>query len=169
MYTWGDDIDAQYLASFVDTSWTDATMDYFIREGIGIDSCNYEELYLSVYYWLETPYKYAGKSEKGIDCSTLVKTLYDEAYNLSLHGSSRDLYTQCEPIEKEELQEGDLIFFKINKSVISHVGMYLSDHKFVHASSVKGVTVADLRDDYYVRYFYSAGRVKPIEDTADVK
>ena len=168
-YTWDDDADAQMLAILIDTSWEDATIDYFIREGVHYDSCNYDELYTAVYDWLETPYKYAGKGEKGIDCSGLVKAVYKDAYNLVLSGSSRDLYAQCDPIDKDELQEGDLVFFKINRSVISHVGLYLGDNIFVHASSVRGVTLSDLTDDYYVRYFYSAGRIRPINDTADAE
>lgn len=166
-YTWDDDVEAQSLAVAVDPNWVGATLQYFVMEGIDYDSCNYDELYLSVFDWLETPYKYAGRTKNGVDCSSLVKALYSEAYNLQLSGSSRDLYAQCEPVDFENLQEGDLVFFKINKSVISHVGLYLSDYKFVHASTVSGVTVADLRDDYYVKYFYDAGRIAPANYTAD--
>lgn len=169
LYTWDDDSDAQMLATLVDTNWEDATINYFIREGIYYDSCNYDELYYSVYHWLETPYLYAGSSTDGIDCSSLVKAICKDSYNLILSGSSRSLYTQCEPIEKSELQEGDLIFFKINRSVISHVGLYLGDNIFVHASSVRGVTLSDITDDYYVKYFYAAGRIMPNNETAEVE
>ena len=59
------------------------------------------------------------------------------------------------------MQQGDLLFFAINKSnKISHVGIYLKDDKFIHASSARGVVVSSLNDDYYKKYFYAAGRVK---------
>ena len=52
------------------------------------------------------------------------------------------------------------MFFNINKGRISHVGIYLKDNKFIHASSYRGVVVNDLDENYYKRYFYAAGRVK---------
>ncbi len=106
-----------------------------------------------------TPYKYAGQGKKGIDCSGLVCRLYRDSYNISLEGSSRDLYKKTSSIRKQELREGDLVFFKIRKGRISHVGVYLGMNKFAHASLSMGVIVSDLDDPYYKKYFYSAGRL----------
>ena len=70
-------------------------------------------------------------------------------------------YNNCEPISKDALREGDLVFFHDGSgSRISHVGIYLRDNKFAHASSSRGVVIDDLNAKYYVNHFYAAGRVK---------
>jgi len=116
-------------------------------------------LYDNVSKWMGTPYKYAGQSTKGIDCSGFVCKLLQESYNLEVQGSSRDLHKQTTSIKKKDLREGDLVFFKIRKGRISHVGLYLGKNKFAHASLSSGVIISDLDDPYYEKYFYSAGRL----------
>ncbi|MCB9174407.1 MAG: C40 family peptidase [Flavobacteriales bacterium] len=133
--------------------------DFFCRNGIVIDSCSYDALYTVAYQWAETPYNYAGKSKKGIDCSGLVKKLYEKVYNMQLQGGSRDIYQQVIPIKnREDLIEGDLVFFKIYKNQISHVGLYLQDGNFIHASTRSGVIISNLNEDYYNKYYFSGGR-----------
>ncbi len=116
-------------------------------------------LYDNLCEWLGTPYKYSGQGKNGIDCSGLVCRLMQAAYNIELQGSSRELYKKVESIKKNDLREGDLIFFKIRKGRISHVGVYLGKNKFVHASSSSGVIISDLDEAYYKKYYYSAGRL----------
>jgi cell wall-associated NlpC family hydrolase len=66
----------------------------------------------------------------------------------------------CSPVDLNDLQEGDLIFFKTRKGRdITHVGIYLQDDQFVHASSSNGVMISSLREAYWSRNFVSAGRV----------
>lgn len=132
--------------------------DFFCRNGILIDSCSYNELYNETFQWIETPYNYAGNSKNGIDCSGLVKQLYEKVYNLKLQGGSKTIYEQVIPIIKEELKEGDLVFFKIRKNQISHVGLYLKDGNFIHASVKSGVIISNLNEDYYKKYYFSGGR-----------
>ncbi len=117
-------------------------------------------LYDNVSRWLGTPYKYAGLGKNGIDCSGLVCKLIKDSYNINIRGTSKDLYKQTQNIEKRDLREGDLVFFKIRKGKISHVGVYLGKNKFAHASTSLGVTVSDLDEPYYLKYYYSAGRLK---------
>ena len=62
------------------------------------------------------------------------------------------------PVGKDDLKEGDLVFFKIHSRRISHVGIYLGNNKFAHASS-RGVAISSLDDNYYSRYFYKGGRL----------
>jgi lipoprotein Spr len=133
--------------------------DFFCRNGIFIDSCSYEPLYNEAFEWVETPYNYAGSSKKGIDCSGLVKKLYEKIYNLQLEGGSRTIFEQVIPIQnRADLKEGDLVFFKIRKNQISHVGLYLQDGNFIHASVRSGVIISNLSEEYYNKYYFSGGR-----------
>jgi lipoprotein Spr len=97
-------------------------------------------------------------SRKGIDCSAFTKELYSEVFNLDIKRSSRDIFSMVNPVGKDELKEGDLVFFKIHSRSISHVGIYLGNGRFAHASS-KGVAISSLEDRYYNRYFYKGGRL----------
>ena len=77
-------------------------------------------------------------------------------------GGSKDLWPTVKPIEKNELIEGDILFFKIKKGQISHVGVYLGNNKFAHASVQSGVIISDLNEDYYKKYFFKGGRVQSV-------
>src|SRR3546814_16709292 len=92
-----------------------------------------------------TPYRFGGNSEGGIDCSRFVNRAYEFVYNSFLGGkTSRDIYKELtEIISTEQLKEGDFVFFKIRRRYISHIGIYLGDNKFVHASRSQGVTISD--------------------------
>jgi lipoprotein Spr len=63
-------------------------------------------------------------------------------------------------VNRRNLREGDLVFFKINNRKVSHVGIYISNNKFVHASTSRGVVVNDLDEEYYARRFAYGGRVR---------
>jgi lipoprotein Spr len=117
----------------------------------------------AIFGWLGTPYVYGGNSKKGTDCSGFVQTLYKDVYNIRLYRTSADLVKNCDFIDKKDLKTGDLIFFKVNSDKVSHVGIFLDNEKFVHASSSKGVIVSDLKDNYYNKYFYSGGRIKNLK------
>lgn len=112
--------------------------------------------------WIGTPYVYGGESKNGTDCSGMVQTVFKTVYNASLYRTAYDLTKNCDLVKKKDLKCGDLIFFKINNTKISHVGIYLANSKFIHASS-KGVMVSDLTETYYIKYYYSAGRVKNLK------
>ena len=64
-----------------------------------------------------------------------------------------------DPLPKDELKEGDLVFFKIKSRTITHIGIYLGDNRFAHASSTRGVVISNLNEPYYSRYFYKGGRI----------
>jgi len=67
---------------------------------------------------------------------------------------------QCEKISEEEAKEGDLFFFRMNGTKISHVGVFVKGDYFVHASTSKGVILSSLKEAYYRKNFYCAGRIK---------
>ena len=87
--------------------------------------------------------------------------VYKSVYGIKLNRNSTKILEQnCKAIDLEDLREGDLVFFCTRGDrQVSHVGIYLKDNKFVHASSSRGVVVDDLRQNYYATRFHSAGRV----------
>lgn len=126
--------------------------------GVALSATSNMKLFHFVYDWIGTPYHFGGSSRRGIDCSAFTKELYSEVFNLDIKRNSRDIFSMVNPVAKDELKEGDLVFFKIHSRSISHVGIYLGNNKFAHASS-KGVAIGSLDDAYYSRYFYKGGRL----------
>lgn len=136
-----------------------AIANFFSQYGLSIDSCVNYKLYNEVHHWLGTPYKYGGETSAGIDCSGFSNKIYTAVYNKELLGGSRDIYKTVKTVNKKHLEEGDLLFFKIKKGQISHIGVYLGEGKFAHATTRAGVIISDLAEDYYKKYFFKAGRI----------
>jgi cell wall-associated NlpC family hydrolase len=132
---------------------------YALLLDISEDQISNSELYFFIDEWYGVPYKYGGCNKKGIDCSNFTATLYKDIYHKSVSGSSSSIYKQCKVISTKDLKEGDLVFFKIEKNEVSHVGIYLHNNKFVHATTKKGVMINDLNENYYKKYFFKAGRI----------
>lgn len=126
--------------------------------GVALSATSNIKLFQFVYDWVGTPYRFGGSSKRGIDCSAFTKELYSKVFNLDIKRNSRDIFSMVDPVNKDDLKEGDLVFFKIHSRSISHVGIYLGDGRFAHASS-KGVAVSNIDDPYYSRYFYKGGRM----------
>lgn len=125
-----------------------------------------EKILLQVIKFLDTPYKYGGSSEKGIDCSAFTLQVYRNSISSILPRSAREQYTVGEKIDREELQFGDLVFFNTRRrSNPGHVGIYLGENKFVHASRTLGVTVSSLDETYYKKRYVGARRVDPLTET----
>ena len=127
---------------------------------VSVKDIKNKELYEFINDWYAAPYKYAGKTKAGIDCSGFTGVLYATIYKKTVSSSSRALHAEAEKIHKDDLREGDLVFFKIESKTVSHVGVYLQNNKFVHASTKKGVVISDLNEPYYQKCFLSAGRIK---------
>lgn len=119
-----------------------------------------EKLYSFIDEWYATPYKYAGFDKSGIDCSGFTSKLYETVYLKKISRASKDIYATSIEVKKEDLKEGDFVFFKIESKNVSHVGVYLMNNKFVHASTKKGVIISDLTEPYYQKYFFTGGRPK---------
>lgn len=134
--------------------------DYFSQiMGVAVSATSNVKLYQFVYDWLGTPYRLGGNTERGIDCSGFAYQLYDKVFNTVIGNNSRNIFSMVNPVNKEELKEGDLVFFKIKSRSISHVGVYLGDDKFAHASSSRGVMISNLNEPYWKRYYYKGGRL----------
>jgi lipoprotein Spr len=126
--------------------------------GVAMSATSNMKLFHFVYDWIGTPYRFGGSSRRGIDCSAFTKELYSEVFNMDIQRSSRDIFSMVSPVRRDDLKEGDLVFFKIHSRRISHVGIYLGNNRFAHASS-RGVAISSLDDAYYRRYFYRGGRM----------
>ncbi len=133
---------------------------YSEQLGVQKENITNIELYSFIDEWMGVPYKYGGKTKEGVDCSDLTVILCKTVYNKTIEVPSSKIYSQCKPIDLKEIQEGDLVFFKIDGDKISHVGVYLQNNKFVHATTKKGVMINDLNEPYYKKYFYKAARIK---------
>lgn len=140
---------------------------FFRQHSISLTYTQTPELYFEVYRWYKTCYRYGGSGGKGIDCSGFINMLYEKVYGLKIPRASYLIYDVCEPLsKKEEKREGDFVFFKINRKRVSHVGIYLQNNKFAHASTQAGVIISDLNETYYKKYFFKAGRLKPVSAEA---
>lgn len=135
--------------------------DYFKNKQINLLDSYKPDLYFEVFDWLGTPYRLGGKSKNGIDCSALVASVFNKIFGTNLSGAVGDIYKKCTDISKSDLIEGDLVIFNIRGRYMSHIGIYLQNNKFIHATVHGGVMVNDLDDPYYKGYFYKAARLNP--------
>ncbi|MDR2388659.1 MAG: C40 family peptidase [Tannerellaceae bacterium] len=134
------------------------------RFGLRITGKDNLRLYTSASRWMGTPYRFGGNSSRGVDCSGFVSILYREVYGVRLSASSADLLKHhCKRVRRSGLKEGDLVFFRTgggNRKIPNHVGIYLKNNKFIHASTSRGVILSNLSEPYYLRTWITGGRVK---------
>ena len=114
-------------------------------------------LYNFIDEWWGTKYRYGGSDKNGIDCSSFTGKLITQIYNQAMPRTAIEQFRMTERITKDNLKEGDLVFFNTRGSV-SHVGFYLGDNYFVHSSVHLGVVISSLTDNYYGRKFIGGGR-----------
>jgi peptidoglycan endopeptidase LytE len=108
---------------------------------------------------LEVPYRFGGTTLWGLDCSGFVQKTF-AFLNLDLPRSAREQFREGAKVAKADLSPGDLVFFRTYAKYPSHVGIYLGDNRFVHASSrEKKVTVDSLDAPYYVKRYIGAKRL----------
>jgi cell wall-associated NlpC family hydrolase len=138
---------------------TEIAVRYSRKLGLKLDGTENQQLLGAISKWFGSPYRMGGCSKGGVDCSCFVKSVYEDVYGIELTRTSRSMYSNATKVRKGELQEGDLIYFKIRGRRISHVGIYLGDNKFVHSSRSYGVVIDDLDKPYYKKRFVSGGRV----------
>lgn len=155
---------------------TTAYIKPFNTEGSGIENCtsiqfkyaqllnmdvesitNYS-LFSFIEKWWATPYRYGGATKKGIDCSAYSGTLLYDVYGFVAARTARDQYKACEKTDRENLQEGDLVFFNTRRGV-SHVGVYLRNGYFTHASTSSGVMISHLDETYFNKKYIGGGRI----------
>ena len=132
---------------------------YALRLNVDVELLQNQSLYRFIDQWWQVPYKMGGSTQGGIDCSAFAQTLMSAVYGVGLPRTSREQIGVTEPVAMPEIQEGDLVFFN-TRGGISHVGIYLQNNKFVHASTNSGVIISDLAEPYWNKRFVRAGRIK---------
>jgi hypothetical protein len=134
---------------------------FAILENASVEELDNPKLLSFMDYWYGAPYHYGGMSRDGIDCSGFAFLLMSSVYGFaSLPRTAKDQFEFSRHIHRDELQEGDLVFFHTlgRRRAVTHVGVYLRNNKFIHAS-VSGVMISDLSEGYYEKHYVGAGRV----------
>jgi cell wall-associated NlpC family hydrolase len=130
------------------------------REPQGEDGRASRDLVRTAFIYRGSRYRFGGTSRGGFDCSGFTRYVYAR-YGIALPHSSASQFSHGQPISRDELQPGDLVFFATRTRGISHVGIYIGDNRFIHASNVRrGVTVDSLGSAYYSARYRGARRVK---------
>jgi len=113
--------------------------------------------------FLGAPYRMGGSTVRGIDCSAYVRKMY-EFFDVNLPRTAREQSTVGVSIERSKLEEGDLVFFRTRKP-IGHVGIYIGNNEFVHASRMsKAIRIDSLDRPYFQKRFRRAVRVKGLDN-----
>ncbi len=133
-------------------------------KGFGTVLTEREKVLFEIIKYLDTPYQYGGNSISGIDCSAFTQNVYSSSINHYLPRTASEQFQVGENISnKSELKFGDLVFFNTTKRAYpGHVGIYLGDNLFAHASSSQGVMVSSLEGNYFSNRYVGAKRVEDI-------
>ena len=110
--------------------------------------------------WEGTPYRIGGSTRNGLDCSAFVQTAYRDLFAVDLPRTTKRQAGRGERVRRTRLQSGDLVFFKTGWFE-RHVGIYVGDGAFIHASTSKGVTRSSLADSYWSKRYWKSVRVAP--------
>jgi probable lipoprotein NlpC len=132
---------------------------YATLMGVNRNDIQNGRLYSFIDEWYGTPYRFGGMGKDGVDCSGLVFLLQLQVYDQPV---PRTCALQVNTIKRkyeEELKEGDLVFFDFDGKQFSHVGVYLQNGYFVHASTRKGVMIARLHDNGIYKFFSRGGTI----------
>ncbi|MBW7982672.1 lipoprotein Spr [Enterobacillus tribolii] len=108
--------------------------------------------------WKGVHYRFGGSTKRGVDCSALMQHVFSDTVDMHLPRTTREQIKLGTRISKNELRTGDLVFFKTSRYQ-RHVGVYIGNNQFMHASKRKGVTISSLDNSYWVRHYESARRV----------
>lgn len=112
--------------------------------------------------WAGTPHVLGGSSRAGVDCSALVQQVYSDVFDIALPRTTAQQSRVGALVHRSQLNVGDLIFYKINRSS-RHVGIYVGNNEFLHASNSSGVTISSVDAPYWRKRFWKVKRILPPE------
>ncbi len=124
---------------------------------VEVETVKNANLFRVIEDWYGVKYLFGGETKRGIDCSALMQVFFTALYGITLPRTAKMQYDFSRRISRTELKEGDLLFFN-TRGGVSHVGMYLQNNKFVHAS-VRGVAISDMFEPYYASRLIGTGRI----------
>ena len=109
--------------------------------------------------YIGVPYVWGGSSPSGFDCSGFVQYVFQQ-HGIQLNRTASTQYQHGTYVSRSNLQPGDLVFFQDTYTTgISHLGIYIGNGEFIHASSSKGVTISQLSNSYWNSHYYGARRI----------
>ncbi|MBD2795139.1 bifunctional murein DD-endopeptidase/murein LD-carboxypeptidase [Xenorhabdus sp. 18] len=108
--------------------------------------------------WKGVAYRLGGNTKRGIDCSAFVQRTFHDQFGVKLPRSTLEQQNIGQTVSRAKLQAGDLVLFKTGRRM-RHIGIYISNNQFVHASTSNGVIVSKLTDIYWSKRYYGARRV----------
>lgn len=117
-------------------------------------------LYKEYKKWVKTPYKYGGLTQNGVDCSSLVQQIYEDAFGIHIPRTTKYQAQKGSKISKKSAKAGDLVFFKTGYNK-RHAGIIIEEGKFIHTSQKHGVTVSQLSNPYWKSNYWQSRRVLP--------
>lgn len=131
---------------------------------------SYEKLLMTIIQYLGTPYKFGGNGSKGIDCSAFTQRVFLETFNIALPRSTTQQILLGTEIPRDQLKFGDLVFFNTRRrQVPGHVGIYLWDDYFAHASTKYGVVVSSMANGYYDKRFIIGKRIEEVYSIVNIE
>ncbi len=120
-----------------------------------------QTLYRQHQDWIGTPYRFGGLNKNGVDCSGLVYRTFNEEFGQPLPRTTKSQAKAGKPVALADLRAGDLLFFRTGRST-RHVGIYIEDTRFLHASTSRGVIILDLRNPYWASHYWQARRIRTL-------
>jgi lipoprotein Spr len=132
---------------------------YAILLDVPVEELSNTLLLQTIDHWWGTKYCLGGSTEHCTDCSGFTRNLMRDVYAISIPRTAREQYNSSTHIKTNEMQQGDLVFFQNSSHNISHVGLYIANNKFVHASVSNGVMISDLNETYWKQRYKGTGTV----------
>lgn len=140
-------------------SYLPQSKDVSTEKSLLIHSITKKKMLMSQYSkWKGTRYLWGGETKNGVDCSALMRKIFNDSFTMTLPRNTFQQIKKGRKVDKDSLEVGDLVFFKTEPEV-RHVGVYIGDDEFIHASSSKGVTISSLTHEYWKGHYETARRV----------
>ncbi len=132
-----------------------------IRADISLTTDDYIRLGLILQDYLGKPYRGRSIFVQGVDCSLFAREVFKQFDDIELPRTVREQYKMGREIPYGHLAFGDLVFFKTERNKVSHVGVYVGDDRFIHASSSGGVIISGMSEKFWAQRYAGARRILP--------